>query len=93
MHLITVGALGTLSTGVMLRLAWQRAYRRFPPTWQALAVGLLTSAAAITRYLAGSTPFAAPALLWSSAGLWSLAYLIVAGQLIMLWLHGTRGRK
>ncbi len=93
LHLITVGALGTLSTGVMLRLAWQRAYRRFPPTWQALAVGLLTSAAAITRYLAGSTPFAEPALLWSSAGLWSLAYLIVAGQLIMLWLHGTRGRK
>lgn len=30
LHLITVGALGTLSTGVMLRLAWQRAYRRFP---------------------------------------------------------------
>ncbi|GGY78077.1 NnrS family protein [Marinobacter zhanjiangensis] len=93
LHLIAVGALGTLSTGVMLRLAWQRAHRRFPPTWQALTVGLLTSAAAISRYLAGAMPFSEPGLLWSSAVLWSLAYLTVAGQLIMLRLPGMSGRK
>ncbi|MGM0569963.1 NnrS family protein [Marinobacter sp.] len=93
LHLITIGALGTLSTGVMLRLAWQRAHRRFPPAWQAVTVGLLTSAAAITRYFAGSAPFSEPGLLWSSAALWSLAYLVVASQLIMLRLTGTSARK
>lgn len=84
LHLIAVGALGTLSTGVMLRLAWQRAHRRFPPAWQVLAVGGLTSTAAAARYLAGPAAFTEPAWLWLSAASWSLAYTLVAVQLLLL---------
>lgn len=84
LHLITVAALGTLSTSVMLRLAWQRSQRRFPPANRVLPLAAALSGAGITRYLAGATPFAEPALLWLSAGLWSVAYLAVTFDLINL---------
>lgn len=93
LHLITVGALGTLSTGVMLRLAWQRARRRFPPSWQVLLVGGLTSGAAVGRYLSGPAPFAEPEWLWLSASLWSLAYGLVFIQLLMLRQPPANARK
>lgn len=92
LHLITVGALGTLSTSVMLRLAWQRAQRRYPPAWQVLGLGLLMAVAATARYRAGPEPFADPAGLWLSASAWSLAYGGVALQLLRLF-PGTRKRR
>ncbi|MDX1816612.1 MAG: NnrS family protein [Marinobacter sp.] len=84
LHLITIGGLGTLSTGVMLRLTWQRAHRRPPPHWQVLGLAGLIGGAAVCRFLAGPHPFNAPSLLWASATLWSIAFTGVAVQTIRL---------
>jgi uncharacterized protein involved in response to NO len=84
LHLVTVGALGTLSASVMLRLAWQRAHRCPPPAWQVLGLGTLIAAATVARYLAGPVPFSEPGWLWTSAGLWSMSYAGVTVQLLLL---------
>ena len=85
LHLIAVGALGTLSCSVMLRLAWQRARRRFPPAWQVLAIAVLIALASVGRYLAGPLPFSQPGLLWLAAGAWALTFFGVAVQLLLLY--------
>ncbi|MCW9011260.1 NnrS family protein [Marinobacter sp.] len=85
LHLIVVGALGTLSGSVMLRLAWQRARRTFPPAWQVIAIAILVAAATISRYLAGATPYSQPELLWFSSGCWALTFAGVAGQVMALY--------
>ena len=85
LHLIAVGALGTLSCSVMLRLAWQRARRRFPPAWQVLAIAVLIALASVGRYLAGPLPFSQPGLLWLAAGAWALTFSGVAVQLWLLY--------
>ncbi|MGQ7271191.1 NnrS family protein [Marinobacter nauticus] len=85
LHLIVVGALGTLSGSVMLRLAWQRARRTFPPAWQVIAIAILVAAATISRYLAGATPYSQPLLLWFSAGCWTLTFGGIAGQVLALY--------
>ncbi|MBZ0334743.1 NnrS family protein [Marinobacter sp. AL4B] len=92
MHLITIGALGTLSCSVMLRQAWQRAQRRFPPRWQVLAVAVTTSVAAISRFSAGSNPHSQPDLLWISATAWSVTYVGVFIQLLLLFWHSQSKR-
>jgi uncharacterized protein involved in response to NO len=93
LHLITIGALGTLSVSVMLRLAWQRAHRSPPPAWQVLSLGFLTSAAAVARYLAGPVPFNEQDWLWLSAALWCLAYSGVTIQLLLLVRPAHSRRK
>ncbi|MBD3640015.1 MAG: NnrS family protein [Marinobacter sp.] len=93
LHLVTVGALGTLSASVMLRLAWQRASRRPPPAWQAVGLAVLLGLSALSRYLAGPTPFASPGWLWLSAGLWCVTYLGVAIQLLTLYRPAHNRRK
>lgn len=93
LHLITVGALGTLSTSVMLRLAWQRASRTRPPGWQVITLAMLLGLSAISRYTAGPTPFASPGWLWLSAGLWCITYLGVAIQLLALFRTAHKPRK
>nr|BBJ05376.1 short-chain dehydrogenase [Marinobacter nauticus] len=85
LHLITVGALGTLSGSVMLRLAWQRACRTFPPAWQVLALAGAMALAAISRYLTGDAPYGHPVLLWLASGVWALAFSGLAYQLLMLF--------
>ncbi len=93
LHLITVGALGTLSASVMLRLAWQRAWRCPPPAWQPVGLAALLGLSALSRYLAGPTPFASPGWLWLSAGLWCVTYLGVAIQLLTLYRPAHNRRK
>lgn len=78
LHLITIGALGTLSGNIMLRLHFQRRERRPPPWWASLSLGALMAIAALARYRAGATPYSEPWLLWLSAGSWSGGYLLVA---------------
>ena len=85
LHVIAVGALGTLSCSVMLRLAWQRARRRFPPAWQVLAIAVLIALASVGRYLAGPLPFSQPGLPWLAAGAWALTFSGVAVQLWLLY--------
>ncbi len=77
LHLLTIGALGTLSTSIMLRLHYQRRDRRPPPIPLVLGIGVLMIIAAGSRFLAGPVPWGAPVLLQLSAGAWALAYLLV----------------
>lgn len=93
LHVITIGALGTLSTSVMLRLAWQRARRTFPPAWQVLGIAIAMAVAVLARLQAGTTPFAHPSLLWLSALCWSSVYGLVAIQLITLFRDSQKRRK
>lgn len=93
MHLITIGALGTLSTSVMLRLAWQRARRMTPPTWQVVGIASGMAIAAIARLYAGNAPFLEPAALWLAAASWSCIYGFVALQTILLFRHSGNRRK
>ncbi|MGM0953981.1 MAG: NnrS family protein [Pseudomonadota bacterium] len=93
LHIITIGALGTLSISVMLRLAWQRAVRSFPPTWQVLSVAGLILVAVLARLQAGSSPFEHPVALWLSTGCWSAAYGLCAVQLGVLFRHSQQRRK
>jgi len=93
LHLITTGALGILSTSVMLRLAWQRSHRKPPAAGEVFPIAAFLSLAAICRFIAGDSPFSAPALLWLSAGFWSLAYLWVTVRLCILARHAQNRRK
>jgi uncharacterized protein involved in response to NO len=93
LHLITIGALGTLSTSVMLRLAFQRARRMAPPTWQVVGIACGMAVAATARLYAGDTPFLEPAALWLSAASWSCIYGFVALQVVLLFRHGQNRRK
>jgi uncharacterized protein involved in response to NO len=86
LHLITIGALGTLSGSVMLRLAWQRACRTFPPAWQVLVLASAMAIAAISRYLTGDAPYSQSGLLWLASGVWALAFAGLASQLLALFL-------
>lgn len=93
LHLITIGALGTLSCSVMLRLAWQRSHRKPPPGVEVYCVAVLLSGAAICRFMAGTSPFGAPVLLWLSACLWAVTYLWSAIRLCILAKHAQNRRK
>ncbi|MDO6822730.1 NnrS family protein [Marinobacter sp. 1_MG-2023] len=93
LHLITIGALGTLSTSVMLRLAWQRSYRKPPAAGEVFPIAAILSGSAISRFFAGESPFAEPSLLWLSASLWALAYLWVTARLCILGQHAHNRRK
>jgi peptidoglycan/LPS O-acetylase OafA/YrhL len=77
----------------MLRLAWQRAKRAFPPAWQVIGISVAIAVAVLTRLQAGSAAFANPEMLWISAACWSTAYSLVAIQLLMLFRHDQKRRK
>ncbi|MCK7543828.1 NnrS family protein [Marinobacter bryozoorum] len=83
LHMVTIGALGTLSTSIMLRLHFQRRERRPPPGYLVISLGTLMTVAAITRFMAGPSPWASPFQLWLSAGAWSTAYLLVFVTMII----------
>lgn len=83
LHLITVGALGTLTIGVMLK-GHYHSTRRQPPPKAMLVITLgLVSVAALARLAAGPSPWEAPLLLWTAAGSWSLAYAMTATALLI----------
>lgn len=93
MHLVTIGALGTLSSSVMLRLAWQRARRSTPPSWQVIGIAIAMTIAALARLEAGVTPFANPHFLWLAAVCWSGTHALVALQLVVLFRYSLNRRK
>lgn len=93
LHVITIGALGILSTSVMLRLAWQRSHRKPPAAREVFPIAALLSGAAISRFTAGESPFGEPVLLWLSASLWALAYAWVTVRLLVLAKHAKNRKK
>ncbi|WFM71247.1 NnrS family protein [Halomonas sp. CKK8] len=79
LHAITMGALGTLASGIMLRQAILRARGRpGEERWLAPLAGLFTLAAGLRLAL----PLAGLPALWGAAGAWSLAWLLVAWRLV-----------
>jgi len=82
LHLITVGALGTLTIGVMLRLHYHATRRQAPTTAILITTLALVASAALTRLAAGSSPWESPVLLWAATGAWSLAYAVTAATLL-----------
>jgi uncharacterized protein involved in response to NO len=84
LHMITIGALGTLAGSVMLKLAWQRACRQWPPAKRTVPLAIAIGAATLLRFAAGTEPFSHPQMLWCSAALWAGAWLLMALELLRL---------
>ncbi len=79
LHAITVGALGTLASGIMLRQAILRAKGRLgEERWLPLLAVLFTLAAGLRLAL----PLAGLPALWGAASIWSLAWLLVAWHMV-----------
>ena len=83
LHLITVGALGTLTIGVMLRIHYHGIRRRPPPSGILIATLTPVAVATLARLVAGPVPWNMPGPLWTAAAAWSLAYAITAGVLLL----------
>ncbi|WP_077529588.1 NnrS family protein [Vreelandella utahensis] len=83
LHLITVGALGTLTIGVMLRIHYHAIRRQPPPSGILIATLTPVAVATLARLAAGPVPWNMPGPLWTAAAAWSLAYAITAGVLLL----------
>lgn len=81
LHVITIGAVGGLSTGVMARLHNQHRLRRPPPTSIVIPLIILISAATLLRVMADVAPD--PWFLWIAAACWSGAYTILSVHLLL----------
>jgi uncharacterized protein involved in response to NO len=81
LHIITIGALGSLSTGVMARLYYQQ-QRRQTPAFIALTTTVLIAVATLSRVAAGIIQSDQVLLLWIAAGCWSTAYLLLGFLLL-----------
>jgi uncharacterized protein involved in response to NO len=75
LHVMTIGALGTLSSTVMLKLSYKRAPA---PGIAYLAICLLLALAVLSRFLADLCPLSRQLLLAASAVFWSLNYIAVS---------------
>ena len=89
LHALTVGALGTLASGIMLRQAILRAKGRPGEERWLPRLALLFSLAALLRL---AWPQAGTPVLWGAAGVWSLAWLLVAWRLVHWRRRGVVAR-
>lgn len=83
LHAFTVGALGTLASGIMLRQTILRAKGRPEREPILLPLALLFTLAAVLRLAAFPAGAAWLSLLWTSALAWSLAWLLAAWRLVV----------
>ncbi|MDX5376172.1 MAG: NnrS family protein [Halomonas sp.] len=89
LHAFTVGALGTLASGIMLRHVILRAKRRPEQEPVLLPLAGLFAVAAVLRLWAVEAGSAGLTLLWLSAAAWSLGWLLVAWRLAA-WIPRTQ---
>ncbi|MDR5892907.1 NnrS family protein [Halomonas mongoliensis] len=92
LHAFTIGALGALASGIMLRQAILRAKGRPEAEPLLLPLALLFSLAAVLRLLALDAGEGWLPLLWGSALAWSLAWLLAAWRLLH-WRRRTVRRR
>ncbi|QJQ97551.1 NnrS family protein [Halomonas sp. PGE1] len=92
LHAFTIGALGTLASGIMLRQAILRAKARPEAEPLLLPLALLFSLAAVLRLLALDAGEGWLLLLWGSALAWSLAWGLAAWRLLH-WCRRTVRRR
>ena len=91
LHIITVGALGTLTLNVMV-MTWTLKARQDPsraraPVWATILIG----AAALTRALAGLAVFDPQVLLVIAATAWSSAFALLLVLFVRLRTRTTAG--
>lgn len=82
LHLITVGALGTLTTGVMARVRLQRAKREPAKTPSLIVIAVLIAAATLLRAVGAVGLLDAYTGYWLASAAWSMAYLLVLRLLL-----------
>ena len=92
LHAFTIGALGALASGIMLRQAILRARGHPEAEPLLLPLALLFSLAAVLRLLALEAGQHWLALLWGSALAWSLAWGLAAWRLLH-WRRRTVRRR
>lgn len=88
LHVITIGALGTLSTGVMLRLHARHTARQPPPAPAVSATAALIVVATLSRVAADLVIGKSVLLLWTAAAGWSCAFLLTA-----FYILSVKGKK
>ncbi|MBA2781063.1 NnrS family protein [Billgrantia kenyensis] len=81
LHAFTVGALGTLASGIMLRHVITRAKQRPEREWSLPLLAGLFGLSAVLRLWAIEAGSAWLLLLWGSTLAWSLGWLLVAWRL------------
>lgn len=88
MHLITIGAIGTLSTGMMARVVLQRTVKQPPPPMGLMIIAACIGFSAITRF---SADLVQPELraLWLQLSVvgWSTAYAALSVWLVAAITH------
>lgn len=92
LHAFTIGALGTLASGIMLRQAILRAKARPQAEWVLLPLALLFALSAALRLWAMQSGTHWLTLLWVSALIWSLAWLLATWRLIY-WCRRVPPRR
>ncbi len=94
LHIITVGAMGTLTTGVMVRIHFQRNRRTPPPTALVVFMVILLALALLARLGAAAAPLEFHRiLLWCSALFWAGAFAGLAAVLTGIFnISGETGR-
>lgn len=82
LHVITIGALGTLSTGVMARWFFHQNNRRLPSQFYIMMTVPAITLAVLARLSALLWPEWHSALLWVTVACWEVAYLAALVQVI-----------
>lgn len=89
-HVITIGAVGCLSTMVMLQQYHLRRFRAPPPSWLVLGVLSGLVLALVLRVLASVSTINSINLLGWSVSMWSAAYILVFLQLVSFGFLSSR---
>ncbi len=82
LHVIAVGAIGSLSTGIMVRVHFQRSRRTLPPNAFVIISMSCIGVATIYRALAGLGLAEQENYLIIAAAAWSMAFVTVASQFL-----------
>lgn len=82
LHFITIGALGTLSTNIMLKLNAQRTPQRVPSKGILVCVTLLMALATVLRISLNELPNARALVIWGAVLAWGLAYWLTASAIL-----------
>jgi len=90
LHALTAGAMGTMILAVMTRATLAHTGRALSAGPSTVAIYGLVSAAAITRVLAPFLPGSYVELLWSSGGLWILAFALFVVRYAPMLLTDNR---
>ncbi|MFV0476496.1 MAG: NnrS family protein [Parahaliea sp.] len=94
LHAITVGAIGTLTSGVMIRTHYLRQHRQPPPAVLAFLLMIFIALSATLRVVAQFFEFIVRQdLLWFSSLSWALCFIILTLSLVLPKASGDQHPK